>query len=70
MWVSLRKEGTHDRRGSKKEHEEDGVQPLESQCSDSDCGRWGKNEESPKSIRLTQPLPPRRVSALSPRGLR
>lgn len=46
MWVSLRKEGTHDRRGSKKEHEEDGVQPLESQCSDSDCGRWEKNEES------------------------
>lgn len=26
--------------------------------------------ECPMSIRLTQPLPPRRVSALSPRGLR
>lgn len=36
-----------------------------------DGGRMKKAAiECPKSIRLTQPLPPRRVSALSPRGLR
>lgn len=50
MWASLRKGGTHDRRGSKKEQEEDGVQPLESQCSDSACGKWGKNEESSRRV--------------------
>ena len=46
MRASLKKGGTHDRRGSKKEHEEDGVQPLESQWSDSACGRWEKDGES------------------------